>query len=140
MLNVVVDTNVLFSALNNPDGTSALALDAVFSRPDLFRVCYTCHMMDEYQDVLHRRKLLARVSGAVVDGLLELVAEAGDECLSRPLDWIVFPDRADKPFLEAALYCNALLLTGNLRDFPFGDVKALTPDEFLTWLNASGLR
>ena len=136
MVNVVVDTNVLFSALNNPDGVCAAALGAVLSRPDEFRICYTCHMMDEYREVLHGRKLTCRVAGETVDELLEVVADAGDEVLSRSIDWIVYPDRDDKYFVEAAIYCDALLLTSNLRDFPFADVRALTPGEFLSWLAA----
>ena len=44
----------------------------------------------------------------------------------------------DRPFLEAAVYANALLLTNNLRDFPFIDVKVIAPEESLSWCNYAG--
>ena len=39
----------------------------------------------------------------------------------------------DKPFLEAAVYVSGVLVTNNVRDFPFAGVRILRAGEFLTF-------
>ena len=51
--------------------------------------------------------------------------------IPKPLDHLVYPDVGDKPFVELAAYTNAIVLTNNVQDFPFMDIKVLRAQEFL---------
>lgn len=133
MLNIILDTNVIFSALNTPQGSCAKVLRIILAHPETFQLLYTSHIFDEYKAVLYRPKLTCRVATPIIDAMLSLLERAGAQTISQPLDWLVYPDRKDKAFIEAAIYNHALLLTCNMRVFPFADVKALFPDEFLLW-------
>ena len=78
----------------------------------------------------HRNTAKRVISKAEAAGLeWPLPAEIGD----RQLSLILYPDEKDRPFLEAAVYCEGLLLTNNLADYPFIGVTILAPEEFLAW-------
>ena len=47
-----------------------------------------------------------------------------------------YPDAKDKPFLEAAVYVGGVLITNNVRDYPFAGVRILQVGEFLRFLEA----
>lgn len=130
---ILLDTNVLFSALYKQDGSCRHLLEILVTHPEEFRICYTSHILDEYYDVLARPKLTSRVSATTSRRLITLIEQIGDETLSQPLDWLIYPDNADKPFVEAALYNDAILITCNMRDFPYTDLKVVYPDEFISW-------
>ncbi|MBQ9041697.1 MAG: hypothetical protein IJ111_02650 [Eggerthellaceae bacterium] len=42
----------------------------------------------------------------------------------------------DKPFLEAAVYVGGVLVTNDVRDFPFAGVRILKAGEFLRFADA----
>ena len=53
-MNIVLDTNVLVSALWSPANKPAAIVNAVLSRR--FTVCYDYRILEEYTKVLHRPK------------------------------------------------------------------------------------
>jgi len=53
-MRIVLDTNVLVSALINPYGKPAAVLNAILSR--LVFLCYDARIIDEYERVLRRRR------------------------------------------------------------------------------------
>lgn len=63
--------------------------------------------------------------------LLELIEEVSIEVIPKSVPTLIYPDIADKPFLEAAVYVDGILITNNLRDFPFLGVRILRAGEFL---------
>ncbi|MDR1713442.1 MAG: putative toxin-antitoxin system toxin component, PIN family [Coriobacteriales bacterium] len=134
MLDVVIDTNVLVAALIRPDGPNAKVLERLFSSPNAFRICYSSAMMAEYEDVLTRPFMTMRGLGKEAGLLTELIEEVGDQIVPKPVYAAVYPDRDDRPFLEATVYTNGALITNNTKDSPFAGVTILTPQEFLTWL------
>jgi putative PIN family toxin of toxin-antitoxin system len=134
MLDIVLDTNVLVGALLKPDGSNSQALRAIISKPESFNICFSSIMLAEYEDVLSRPLITGRGLQREAEQLLSLLRDISEEIVPKPLYALVYPDRGDRPFLEASVYVNGLLLTNNLRDFPFADVTVLGPDEFLTWL------
>ena len=125
-MNIVLDTNILVSALWKPAGNASLILSHVIAG-DL-QVCYDYRIMEEYRDVLLRPKF--RFSPASVKILLDYIACSGLSIVAPPLPDILMPDEDDRPFYEVARACNALLITGNARDFP-ADTLIVTPSEFL---------
>jgi predicted nucleic acid-binding protein len=135
VLDVVLDTDVLVAALLKPDGVNASALREVISKPESFNICFSSIMSAEYEDVLSRPLITGRGLQREAQQLQALLCDVGEEVVPKPLYALVYPDRSDRPFLEAAVYVDGLLLTNSLSDFPFADVTVMGPEDFLAWLS-----
>jgi putative PIN family toxin of toxin-antitoxin system len=129
---IVLDTNILVSALLSPLGKPAQILDMVLAGDATLAV--DDRLLAEYQEVLARPRFAFDVED--VNTLLEYIrAEAihvQSESLHLPL-----PDLDDLMFLEVAKTIRAILITGNLRHFPGehrAEVPVLSPTEFLSKL------
>ena len=131
MIDVVLDTNVLVSTLLSPDGPHARVLMRVLERPDAFNLVVSSQILDEYRDVLGRSIVTLRGLKPEADALLDLVEEVAEEVVPKSIPALVNPDVKDKPFLEAAVYVDGVLVTNNVRDFPFRGVRILRAGEFL---------
>ncbi len=113
-MHVVLDTNVLVSALWSADSKPAAIVNAVLSGK--FTVCYDYRILEEYTEVLRRPKF--GFSDWQVDWLLERIEKNGVSVVPDPLPDLVFSDEEDRKFLEVARFCFAPLITGNVRHFP----------------------
>jgi predicted nucleic acid-binding protein len=109
----------------------------MLARPEELCICFSSIIMAEYADVLSRPLITGRGLQEEVAELLAIIKDAGEEIVPKPVYALIYPDRTDRPFLEAAVYVDGLLLTNNLRDFPFSGVTIMAPDEFLGWLSES---
>ncbi|MBI4371796.1 MAG: putative toxin-antitoxin system toxin component, PIN family [Elusimicrobia bacterium] len=129
MVKVVLDTNVLVSALLNPEGAPAEVVDAALEGQ--LQLILSPAVLDEYKGVLSRGKF--GFLPADVDAFLQALRKSAVEIVpAEPLR--VSPDPADDKFLECAVAAGAAcLVTGNLRHFPrrFGDVRVVSPADFL---------
>lgn len=134
MLNIILDTNVLVATLLKPTGPNARLLRILLSNRSLFQIYFSSQMFAEYEDVLSRPIITARGLSNEAQGLLEIIHEVGEEIIPKHVPALVYPDRDDKPFLEAAVYVEGCLITNNLKDFPFTGVTVIGPDDFLQWL------
>lgn len=127
---VVLDTNVLVSALLSPFGPPARVLDLLLAGE--LGVAYDDRLLAEYRQVLARPRF--GFDAQAVADLLDYLVAAGQPVVARPLP-VSLPDPADLPFLEVAPTAGAVLITGNRRHFPpeaRGEVQALSPAEFVT--------
>jgi len=140
VLDVIIDTNVLAAALLRPEGSNAKALREILADSDRFNPCYSSVIIAEYEDALSRPLFTGRGLGTEALQLLELIKELGEEVIPKPVYAAVYPDRTDRPFLEAAVYVNGLLLTNNLKVFPFADVTVMAPEAFLDWLKTQAAK
>lgn len=131
MIHVVLDTNVLVGALLNAHGVQAELLREVVSNPRSYAIIVNQQILGEYRDVLSRSFLSIRGLEQNAAAMLSLIQDAAEEVVSKPIDWIVYPDIDDKPFLEAAVYVGGVLVTNNLKDFPFYGVRVMRAGEFL---------
>ena len=138
MIDVVLDTNVLVTALLAPDGEHASILMEVLSRPRAYNLVVSSQIVDEYRDVLGRSVITLRGLKPEADALLELVCNAAQEVVPKSIPQLVYPDIKDKPFLEAAVYVGGVLVTNNVRDFPFTGVRILRAGEFLKFAQSTG--
>ncbi|MEK7744404.1 MAG: putative toxin-antitoxin system toxin component, PIN family [Elusimicrobiota bacterium] len=130
MHRIVLDTNVLVSALLNPHGAPAEISEgllegrwALLAAPDIF---------SEYEGVLSRAKF-GLPTGVVKETFRRLRRAA---ILIRPWESIqACVDPADDKFLACALCGKAKhLVTGNIRHFPKGSfmgIRILAPADFL---------
>lgn len=132
--NLVIDTNILVSALKSRNGASFRLLMAL--QANAFNPCLSVPLFVEYEAVLKRPGLLSHMEEHDIDAIL-------DYLLSRASIHEVFflwrpflKDPKDDLVLEAAVASQSrYLITFNLRDFAdvekhFG-IKVVTPQEFL---------
>ncbi|MDO4291488.1 MAG: putative toxin-antitoxin system toxin component, PIN family [Eggerthellaceae bacterium] len=140
MINIVLDTNVLAAALLKPGGSNRACLQTVIGNDQLFSVCYSSQMMAEYREVLNRPFVTGRGLSREADALLSLVERVGEEIVPKFIPALVYPDIDDKPFLEAAVYVDAILITNNIKDYPFLGVRIVGPDEFGAWWRSFSAR
>lgn len=125
-MNIVLDTNILVSALWSPGRNATDILAAVFARQ--FTVCYDYRILDEYNRVLHYPKL--RFEEWEIESILDPQVKNGISVIAPPVEWVDFGrDEDDKKFYEVAKYCHATLITGNLKRFP-KDPDIIPPAEF----------
>lgn len=113
---VVIDTNILVSALWSRNGAPARAVGLVLSGQ--LTPCYDHRIMLEYRQVLQRPKF--RFQPSEINALLAWIKQSGRSVVPAPVD-IPFVDEADRKFYEVAKYCGAVLITGNLKHFPNDD-------------------
>ncbi len=135
MIRVVIDTNVLFSAVFKQVGVPAQVLDLVAR--GILTPCLSDAVMAEYLDVLARPVL--RPHAARARQLLEFMgAFAVHVSSAQKLSLCSDPD--DDQFLECALAAEAAyLVTGNVRHFPknYKPVAIVTPRQLLGHLIAT---
>lgn len=131
-MRVVVDTNVLVSAMLTPGGNSWRVMLAILS--GACSILLDERILAEYRRVLKRAKF--GLSSADVDTLCDFLATNGEMILCSPIS-IELLDLSDLPFIEVAATGRAdCIVTGNTKHFPATlkrqfDFKVLTPNEFL---------
>ena len=140
MVNVVVDTNVLMASLIVPAGPNRRALRRVLDPATPLRICYSSRdggMSTMTFSIAFPSHPAA--SSNLPKPYSSSCSMSGEErwCLSC-VPAIVYPDEKDRPFLEAAIYVNGVLLTNNLKDYPFLGVTVIGPEEFLDWCDEMG--
>lgn len=130
-MRIVLDTNVLVSALPSPHGTPARILDLVISGAVV--LLFDDRVLAEYRDVLARPKL--RIAPAESAFLLDFIETEGVLVSAPPLP-LDLPDPDDLPFVEVAVAAAAgALVTGNTRHFAAAartiSIPILSPAEFI---------
>lgn len=105
---IVLDTNILVSALLSAFGASARVLDLALGGD--VQLAYDDRIMSEYREVLARPKF--GFAPAEVRELLHYLAATGEPVTPRPLA-VTLPDPTDLPFVEVSLQAHAPLVTGN---------------------------
>jgi putative PIN family toxin of toxin-antitoxin system len=132
-IQIVLDTNVLLSALRSKLGASFRLLSLVGD--SRFSLNISVPLILEYEDVLKRDKSELLLSHQEIDDVLDFLCQNSGLreifYLWRP----VLDDPKDDFLLELAVESGSdFIVTFNIRDFAgierFG-IKALKPDEFL---------
>lgn len=132
-MKIVIDTNVLFTALKSRHGASYKLVSLLPS--ERFSIAISVPLIIEYEDVLKRGKLPASITENDVSDFIDFFCYVGDRqdifFLWRPF----LPDPSDDLVLEVAVAggCDAII-TYNKRHFKnvekFG-LRILDPKEFL---------
>jgi putative PIN family toxin of toxin-antitoxin system len=129
MIRVVLDTNVIVSALLQPLGPPAAVFLLVAG--GAVQLCISGDVYAEYEEVI-RRPRLAR-DEEVIAATLQTVREKS--LWVRPTETIkACSDSDDDIFLECAhAACAEYVVTGNLKHFPssWGSILVVTPRRFL---------
>ncbi len=138
-MRVVIDTNVLVSALRSQQGASFHLLQKVGSAQ--FQPIISPPLCLEYEDVPRRPGLVPGSTEQVIGDFLNYILSECVECRIHFLWRPHLPDPKDDLVLELALAGNApFIITHNTKDFRGMEslgIRAVTPDEFLRILSAS---
>lgn len=131
MIKVVIDTNVVVSALLKSEGNPALILSLVFDEE--IRICLSEEIIQEYQGVLKRKKFCSLNQIDVKKFLTKLQDLSLFVNPQERINLLTDPD--DNKFLDCAYEAKAdYLVTGNKKHFPinkFKNTKIVSPLEFI---------
>jgi len=137
-MKIVLDTNVVLSALISKRGASNLLLRWLFQSDKKYAVVSNT-LVTEYEDVLTRRSSMVQFNDLSREDVLRFV---DDICLIAHHQAIHFrwrpflPDEKDDMVLEVAVNANVDgIVTFNPKDFQgveaLFDIKVLTPQAYL---------
>ena len=131
-MKIVLDTNVLVSALLNPSGPPASVLSLALSRS--VTLLLDNRILFEYEDVLRRDRF--GFPTYTVAALLDFFKSSALFMIPAPTS-LKFTDDDDKPFYEVALSGEAeFLVTGNKTHFPKKPI-VVAPRQFLDFYTRS---
>lgn len=125
-MDVVIDINIIVSALWSPNGAPAEIISRMLSGS--LSPCYDYRIIEEYREVLLRPKFL--FTEEEVNSLLDFIIAEGKSVTPARID-IPFLDESDKKFFEMAKFCRAPLITGNSKHYP-KDKLVVSIKEFLS--------
>lgn len=130
---IVIDTNVLVSALKSRNGFSFDLLSLVDD--ERFKVFISVPLILEYEDAVKRNKSKIKLSQEDVDVILDYICLIGDK---RKIFYLWRPflkDKKDDMVLELAVESESdYIISFNKRDFvgiEKFNLQVLTPKEFL---------
>jgi len=123
--SVVLDTNILVSALLSKDGNPAKIYRMFLI--EALTLFYCKNILDEYQDVLYRPRL--RIPQDDADIVITAVSQYGKEVWPMPSD-IYMIDEDDRIFYDTAKHTGSYLISGNIKHYP-AESFILTPTAFL---------
>jgi uncharacterized protein len=130
MIRVVLDTNILVSALLQPQGLPARAFLMALAGTTA-QLCVSGDVYAEYEEVVRRPKF--NRDEAVIESALHAIRQNG--FWVKPSEKVnVCSDPDDNIFLECAQAARAhYLVTGNLKDFPakWANTQIVTARQFL---------
>lgn len=131
--NIVVDTNVLVSALRSKNGYSFKLLSIIDD--ERFKIFISVPLILEYEDAIKRQKTKIKLKKSEIDDVLDYICLIAEQrnifFLWRPY----LKDPGDDMLLELAVESECdYIITFNIKDFggieKFG-IKAISPKEFL---------
>ena len=137
MLDVVLDTNVLVSALRSKRGASQRVLRLVGT--DALQIHISVALALEYEDVLKREGMLPGYTSAGVDEFLDYLFRVAILLPMVQLQRPTLRDPDDERILEVALQSGAMIVTHNVKDFRLAErlgVQIKRPGELLAMLGA----
>jgi len=129
MQNIVIDTNVLVSALISPSGTSGKVLESIFVNENVC-ICYSDDIIDEYNKVLNmghfkRYNFDTKRKKQIILDIVKL-GQKTTPIISKTR----LPDEDDRIFYDAAKASDSIILTWNKKHFPKKS-STLTPTEYM---------
>jgi len=131
MVHVVLDTNILVSALWSKDGNPAKIAHLIPDRKII--PCYCAVILYEYNMVLSRAKF--GFSSGQINALLDNIKKYGKSYNTGPSQCTLpFDDESDRIFYDVARESKSILVTGNVKHFPAMPF-VMTPAEFVTKLS-----
>lgn len=137
-MRVVIDTNILVSAIILPHGSVGPVLQ--YLRHGAYTLLYTPTLLEELVDVLNRPRIFNKynLTEADIHAVLAFILLRGEQV--HPVEEInACRDPKDNKFLTAAIAGRADALVSGDKDLlvlhPFRNIPIINPAMFLQWLN-----
>jgi putative PIN family toxin of toxin-antitoxin system len=125
-MKIVLDTNVIVSALLCPQSLPAKILGLVLN--GTIEIVYDNNILVEYIDVLNRERF--KINKDLIKIVLDYITNNGEYIIAEPQN-IQFDDEDDKAFYDVYKSSDAnYIVTGNKKHFPKEDA-IITPREFI---------
>jgi len=127
--NIVIDTNVIVSAMYSPSGNPAKILTQFFD--DEIIIYYSDAILEEYKDVLSRPAL--KLNAEKKNNFFQILKHTGVVITPSPS---TFPmdDESDRVFYDTAKSGEAILIIGNKRHYP-DESFIMSPSEYLEFIS-----
>ena len=122
---VVLDTNIIVSALLTPEGNPAKIYTMFLS--ETISLVYSAKTIEEYQDVLYRPCFQFMLNK--IETVLSAIRQYGKTVEPEPSIKIMI-DEDDRIFYDVAKNIGAYLITGNTKHYP-QESFILSSTEFL---------
>lgn len=132
MENIVIDTNVLLSALYSNKGASYRLLSMIDSKKFALNISNT--LIYEYEEIL---KSKSKLELKYIDSILNYICLIGKKNTVFYLWRPKLKDVDDDFLLELAVKSHSIIVTLNGKDFKPADefnIKVMTPKEFLQYV------
>ncbi|MCL2066912.1 MAG: putative toxin-antitoxin system toxin component, PIN family [Treponema sp.] len=128
-MRLVLDTNVVVSALINPGGKPSQIMKMIFSRKaELY--CNSI-ILNEYETVMLRPKFANKIHSGNVRRLIDIIRKIGISFNPFPGD-TKLSDESDQIFYDTARGSGSILISGNIKHFP-KEPFIMLPADFLKW-------
>ena len=132
MIKVVIDTNVIVSALLKPESNPALIISSILQKHIM--LCLSSEIFAEYKEVLKRSKF-KKLDHAEIKRFLLKIKQNGLWVSPQMAVDVIKDDPEDNKFLDCALEAKAdFLITGNIKHFTFEmyhQIQIVNPSKFL---------
>ena len=129
-MKIVIDTNVIVSALINSNGMPGKILALVLG--GRIKILYDNRIIFEYIDVLSRKNF--GFNEEIINDMIDYFKNDG-EFINSEYSNVMFIDEADKKFYEVFKSGEAeYLITGNIKHFP-KENGIIIPKEFIEKYN-----
>lgn len=136
-IQVVLDTNVLVSALLTSNPHSPTVQIVSFLYKGILEPLYNEKIIVEYRDVLNRERF--KFNKALVEELITTIQALGINIKEKTIDNEIFPDPDDVIFYEVRMSVDdSYLVTGNIKHFPKKPF-IVTPAQMIEILKARNL-
>ncbi len=123
-IKVVLDTNVLVSALISSSYPSKVVFDCVIDKK--IPICLSQAIFEEYKEVLTRPKFSKFLNFQTNAKDLLVKLERAGEFYKPTVKLELIKDEPDNRFLEVALVAQAnFIVTGNTNDFTFSEYEGI---------------
>ena len=135
--DIVIDTNIIFSALYSSKGASYKIFTLVGK--DRFSIHLSVPLVLEYEEKLKEKRKLLGLTLADIDDVIDYICSTGIRHHEIDVFWRpCLNDPDDEMILELGIHSKSdFIITHNVKDFNkikgFG-IKALSPNDFLNVL------
>jgi len=129
MNNVVLDTNIIVSAVISPNGNPAKILNMALDKT--IRINLSAKILAEYEEVLSRSEF--NFSSEQQNTLMLGIKKSG-LLLEPTVNDVPMSDEDDRIFYDTAKENGATLITGNTKHYPV-EPFIKTPSDFLASLD-----
>jgi len=125
--NVVLDTNVLVAGFLSKKGDSSQIIEMVLS--GMITIHYHVEILEEYNFVLSLNNFKGRISPDDVKKFLNYITKFAKNVIVSKSN-ISLPDESDRIFYDVAKEAGAILVTSNIKHYPFED-SIMEPSSYI---------